>query len=134
MGGEHAFDITINIYSDIQVQTLTFFHSMPAPRPSVVQRPAQVPLKQELFWGFAIQGLVCTGMVVALVRLLPYHQQQQQRSQFLQTELQRTEAQVQELQTQFQRTFDPQQQPRLQQKATHRLQPHQRQVTWLTQP
>ncbi len=107
---------------------------LPTNPSSVARRPAQVPPVQELFWGWVIQGLVCTGMVVALVRLIPYHRQQQQRQRVLQTELERTETQVQELQTQFQRTFDPQQQPRLVQKATHRLQPHQRQVTWLTPP
>ncbi len=107
---------------------------MPSPPSSVARRPARVPPNQELLWGWVIQGLVCTGMVVALVRLLPYHRQQQQRYQLLQTELARTETQVRALQNQFQRTFDPQQQPRLVQKATQRLQPHQRQVIWLTPP
>ncbi len=99
--------------------------------PSVVRRPAQVPHVQELAWGFVIQGLVGSGMLLALVRLLPYYQQQQQRHHLLQTEIERTEAQVRELQTQFQRTFDPYQQPRLIQQATQRLQPHQRQVIWV---
>ncbi|APB33057.1 hypothetical protein GlitD10_0743 [Gloeomargarita lithophora Alchichica-D10] len=106
---------------------------MPAPSTSssVARRPTQVPPHRELFWGFVIQGLVCAGMAVALVRLIPYHRQQQQRNQVVQTELERTETQVQQLQTQFQRTFDPQQQPRLVQKATQRLQPQQRQVIWV---
>ncbi|WP_448380249.1 slr1601 family putative cell division protein [Gloeomargarita sp.] len=95
--------------------------------PSVVR----VPPVQELVWGFVIQGLVGSGMLMALVRLLPYYQQQQQRHHLLQTEIERTEIQVRELQTEFQRTFDPHQQPRLIQKATQRLQPHQRQVIWV---
>jgi len=99
--------------------------------PSGVRRPAQVPSLHELAWGFVIQGLIAIGMVVALMRLVPHYQQQKQRQQLLQTEVARTEAQVRELQTQFQRTFDPQQQPRLVQKATQRLQPHQRQVIWV---
>ncbi|MEN9215045.1 MAG: hypothetical protein Q6J18_04950 [Gloeomargarita sp. DG02_3_bins_56] len=103
----------------------------PATVTSVARRVTQVPGTQELLWGFAIQGLVCTGMVVALVRLIPYHRQQQQRNQVLQTEVERLEAQVQALQSEFQRTFDPQQQPRLMQRATQRLQPHQRPVTWV---
>lgn len=107
---------------------------MPSPSPAAVvaRQATQVPTLQELLWGFTIQGLVCTGMVVALMRLVPYHRQQHHRQQVLQTELERTEAEVQALQNQFQRTFDPQQQPRLVQKAAQRLRPHQRQVIWVT--
>ncbi|MCS7030407.1 MAG: hypothetical protein NZL92_02595 [Gloeomargarita sp. SKYG116] len=104
------------------------------PNRTVVRRQPTVPSSRELGWGFAIQTLIAAGMVVALARLWPYYCEQQQRQRVLETELTRTETQVQALQQQFQRTFDPRRQPRLQQAATQQLQPHQRLVIWVSPP
>ncbi|MCS7226262.1 MAG: hypothetical protein NZ821_04640 [Gloeomargarita sp. SKYB31] len=104
------------------------------PTRRVVRQQSVVPDTRELGWGFAIQTLIAAGMVVALARLWPHYCEQQQRQRVLETELTRTETQVQALQQQFQRTFDPRRQPRLQQAATQQLQPHQRLVIWVSPP
>ncbi|MEN9208318.1 MAG: hypothetical protein Q6L50_08985 [Gloeomargarita sp. GMQP_bins_120] len=102
------------------------------PTPTVVRAPRTVPTLTELAWGWLLQALIAGGMLVALTRLWPYYCAQRQRQQLLQTEVSRTETQVQALQHQFQRIFDPRQQSRLRQAATQQLQPNQRLVIWVT--
>lgn len=88
------------------------------------------------YWGItaeigikvAVNGLLSTAAVAALINLLPYYWSQQAKLREVQSEVQQTEMQVHQLQGEFSYSFDPQQAKRVMQSQSGRVDPSQRQI------
>jgi cell division protein FtsL len=76
----------------------------------------------------AVNGLLSTAAVVALVNLLPYQLSQQAKLREVRSEVQQTETQINQLQAEFSDSFDPQQAKQVMQEQSGRVDPNQRQI------
>lgn len=78
----------------------------------------------------AVNFLLGTIAVAALVKLLPHNLSQQTKLKELNAEVAEVEARVGQLQADFDRHFDPQQAMSVMQEESVRVDPMQRQVVW----
>lgn len=103
-------------------------------QPSRSRQPAQS--SSPSYWGVtaeigakvAVNGLLSTAAVVALVNLLPYQLSQQAKLREVRSEVQQTETQINQLQAEFSDSFDPQQAKQVMQEQSGRVDPNQRQI------
>jgi ribonuclease D len=79
----------------------------------------------------AVNVVLSSAAIAALVQLLPYHLSQQAKLGEIREEVKRTEKRVNRLSNNFSRYFDPQQAKSVMQEQSHRVDPSQRQVVWL---
>lgn len=82
----------------------------------------------------AINVLISTVAVSALVKLVPYYLSQQEKLQEIQTQVKLTEGRVNSLRTDFNRYFDPQQAKSIMQEQSNRVDPGQRPVILINKP
>ena len=79
----------------------------------------------------AVNIVLSTAALSALVQILPYQWSQQEKLGEIQTEVKLIEGRVNLLQTDFSRYFDPQQAKSIMQEQSNRLDPGQRQLVLL---
>jgi hypothetical protein len=81
----------------------------------------------------AVNLLISTAAVSALVQLLPYHWLQQEKLREIRTEVKVMEGRVNTLQAEFSRNFDPRQSKSIMQQKAYRFDPSQRQIVLMNQ-
>jgi hypothetical protein len=81
----------------------------------------------------AVNIVISTAAVSALVQLLPYHWSQQDKLRTVRTEVKVMEGRVQNLQTEFSRNFDPGEAKSIMQQKSFRFDPNQRPVILMNQ-
>lgn len=102
--------------------------SLPQPQPYKASKPSYLGVTAEVGIKVAVNGLLSTAAVAALINLLPYYNSQQAKLREVQSEVQQTEAQVDQLQEEFSYSFDPRQARRVMQAQSGRVDPNQRQI------
>lgn len=85
----------------------------------------------ELTVKLAVNLVLLSAAIAALVRILPYQSSQQEKLRELSAEVNATETRVDRLRLSFNRNFDPQQARNVMQEQSYRVDPRQRQVVWL---
>ncbi|AFY65162.1 hypothetical protein [Geitlerinema sp. PCC 7407] len=85
----------------------------------------------ELTVKLAVNLVLLSAAIAALVRILPYQSSQQEKLRELSAEVNATETRVDRLRLNFNRNFDPQQARNVMQEQSYRVDPRQRQVVWL---
>lgn len=105
-----------------------------SPRVRSRVRKQQLPhqaLAFEVSIKLAVNVVLSTVAITALVELIPYNLEQQATLQQLESEVEEVAAKVASLQADFDRHFDPQQALNVMQEQNIRFNPQQRQVVWL---
>jgi hypothetical protein len=97
-------------------------------QPSQQSQPSRWGITAEVGLKVAVNGLLSTAAVAALINLLPYYTSQQAKLREVQSEVQQTETQVDQLQAEFSYSFDPLQARRVMQAQSGRVDPNQRQI------
>lgn len=113
-------------------------HLQPAPNSRIVPRTRRQQRRHpnraiaiETTAKLAVNVVLSSAAIAALVQLLPYHLSQQAKLGEIREEVKRTEKRVNRLSNNFSRYFDPQQAKSVMQEQSHRVDPSQRQVVWL---
>ena len=111
------------------------------PRKTAMNREVQRQQKQrrnshieqgiEVTIKIIINGLLTYVAFSALVKLIPYHQSQQEKLAEIREEVVETEVRVNKLREKFSRNFDPTQAQKVMQANTHKVDPHQRPIFFL---
>ncbi|MBF2004274.1 hypothetical protein ACF3DV_16055 [Chlorogloeopsis fritschii PCC 9212] len=112
----------------------------PIPKRRVVPRPKR-HLRQRSYKVLALETTAKIGVNVlisavaisALVKLLPFHQSQQEKLREIRTEVKLMEERVSKLQAEFSRNFDPSQAKAIMQEQSHRLAPNQHPIVLIKQ-
>jgi hypothetical protein len=81
----------------------------------------------------AVNLVISTAAISALIQLLPYHWTQQERLREVRTEVKLMEGRVNSLQAEFSRNFDPSQANSIMQQQAYRFEPSQLSVVLLNQ-
>ncbi len=102
-------------------------------RPTVVLHPQHQWVVWETIFKLSLNTILSLGAIATLIRLVPFHQEQQAKLHQIEMQVQETETRVREQRREFNRSFDPSQSRRLMQELTPRLDPHQRKII-LTEP
>ncbi|NMG10756.1 hypothetical protein [Brasilonema sp. UFV-L1] len=101
----------------------------PRPKRRLRQRSYQV-MALETTVKIAVNVVISTAAVSALVQLLPYHWSQQEKLRTIRIDVKQMEERVYGLQTEFSRNFDPRQAKMIMQEQGYRFDPNQRQVVF----
>lgn len=104
----------------------------PRPKRHLRQRAYQV-MALETTAKVAVNIVISTAAISALVQLLPYHWLQQDKLREVRTEVKVMEGRVQDLQTEFSRNFDPSEAKNIMQQKSYRFDPNQRPVILMNQ-
>jgi hypothetical protein len=104
----------------------------PRPKRHLRQRAYQV-MALETTAKVAVNIVISTAAISALIQLLPYHWLQQDKLREVRTEVKVMEGRVQDLQTEFSRNFDPSEAKNIMQQKSYRFDPNQRQVILMNQ-
>jgi hypothetical protein len=104
----------------------------PRPKRHLRQHAYQV-MALETTAKVAVNIVISTAAISALVQLLPYHWLQQNKLREVRTELKVMEGRVQYLQREFSRNFDPSEAKNIMQQKSYRFDPNQRQVILMNQ-
>ena len=86
---------------------------------------AEISLKLILSWAIAI------GAIASILRLLPYHLNQQAKLKELRLQVQETDARVSKLREQLNHNFDPQRTKSLMEQYSTLTSPNQSRIYWL---
>ncbi len=78
----------------------------------------------------AVNVVISTAAVSALMQLLPYHWSQQEKLRTIRIDVNQMEERVYQLQGEFSRNFDPRQAKMIMQEQGYRFDPNQRQVVF----
>lgn len=106
------------------VQPIQKRRAAPRPKRHLRQRSYQV-IALETTAKIAVNLVLCTAAVSALVQLLPYHWTQQNRLREVKTEVKLMEERVESLQREFQQNFDPHQAHIIRQQQGYKFDPNQ---------
>jgi hypothetical protein len=104
----------------------------PRPKRHLRQRSYQV-MAMETIAKIAVNTVIASAAVSALVQLLPYHRVQQEKLREIGTEVKLMEGRVNNLQTEFNRNFDPRESKSIMQQQTYKFDPHQRPIVLINQ-
>ena len=104
----------------------------PRPKRHLRQRAYQV-MALETTAKVAVNIVISTAAISALVQLLPYHWLQQDKLREVRTEVKVMEGRVQDLQTEFSRNFDPSEAKNIMQQKSYRFDPNQHPVILMNQ-
>ncbi|MBW4556133.1 MAG: hypothetical protein KME59_09360 [Trichormus sp. ATA11-4-KO1] len=102
------------------------------PKRHLRQRSYQV-MALETTAKIAVNLVISTAAISALIQLLPYHWTQQERLREVRTEVKLMEGRVNSLQAEFSRNFDPSQANSIMQQQAYRFEPSQLSVVLLNQ-
>ncbi len=113
------------------------------PPPKQVRRPRRRPQRQQaphqataleagLRLGF--HSLLAIAAVAALVKLIPYNLETQEKLKLLMAEVETLDRRVQQLENDFGHDFDPQQAQSVMQEQSNRIAPGQIRVVWTENP
>ncbi|MDM9384513.1 hypothetical protein QUB80_27995 [Chlorogloeopsis sp. ULAP01] len=118
--------------SGTPLQPIPKRRAAPRPKRQLRQRSYQV-LALETTAKIGVNVLVSAVAISALVKLLPFHQSQQEKLREIRTEVKLMEERVSKLQVEFSRNFDPSQAKTIMQEQSHRLAPNQRPIVLMKQ-
>ncbi|MFM7405929.1 MAG: hypothetical protein ACKO3K_04495 [Cuspidothrix sp.] len=104
----------------------------PRPKRHLRHRAYQV-MALETTAKLAVNTVISTAAISALVQLLPYHWLQQDKLREVRTEVKVMEGRVQNLQTEFSRNFDPSESKNIMQQKSYRFYPNQRPVVLMNE-
>ncbi len=104
----------------------------PRPKRHLRQRAYQV-MGLEITAKVAVNIVVSTAAISALVQLLPYHWLQQDKLREVRTEVKVMEGRVKDLNTELHRNFDPSEAKNIMQEKSYRFDPNQRPVILMNQ-
>ena len=103
------------------------------PRPSQKFQPEHQWLLAEIFFKLGLNAVLVMVSGVAIFRLIPYQQLQQQQLDEITMQVEETQQRVKQLRSDFNRSFDPSQSRKIMEELSPRHNPNQRRII-LTQP
>jgi hypothetical protein len=102
-------------------------------RPSQSFQPEHQWLLAEIFFKLGLNAVLVLVSGVAVFRLIPYQQLQQQKLDEITMQVEETEQRVKQLRLDFNRSFDPSQSRKIMEELSPRQNPNQRRII-LTKP
>ncbi|MFM1843261.1 MAG: hypothetical protein RLZZ490_2003 [Cyanobacteriota bacterium] len=103
------------------------------PRPSQTFQPEHQWLLAEIFFKLGLNAVLALVSGIAVFRLIPYQQLQQQKLDEITMQVEETEQRVKQLRKDFNRSFDPSQSRKIMEELSPRHNPNQRRII-LTPP